>query len=242
MELTLLGTGSILTDRLSACAIIDSCILVDVPNGSVKTARRAGFPPSEFDICLVTHFHADHFFDCVFLLLELGLRQVRSRPFYFVGPTGLEDRVRSLFTSSYPESLDKVFQNSAVEFVEIDETGAKLKLYDYGIEAVEVRHKTARALGYLVRKDGRAVAFSGDSELCPGVEYLCGSSECAVLDASFLQPRSGHMGVSDTVELAAKYPSCRIIATHTTDEVFELGDAPFRVGRDGDIFEVGVKS
>ncbi|MEU8321856.1 hypothetical protein AB0C33_26190 [Nonomuraea sp. NPDC048881] len=94
MRLHFIGTGSIFTDRMSASALIDGTLLVDTPNGSVKAMRRGAIDLTAIDLCLITHLHADHFFDIIFLLREQGLLRERDRELVLLGPAGLEERVR----------------------------------------------------------------------------------------------------------------------------------------------------
>ncbi|WP_410640888.1 MBL fold metallo-hydrolase [Amycolatopsis sp. lyj-346] len=234
MRLRLVGTGSILTSHLSACTLIDDRILVDVPNGSVKAIRRCSVNPGSLRGCLISHFHADHYFDVVFLLLELGLRQVQDQDFHLAGPRGLEERVDILFKLAYPESWEKVRENSRVAFHEWPDSGGELKMDNYTIQAVPVIHSIAPAFGYLVDDGTVAAGFSGDSELCEGIHRIVAKASTAVLDASFTEPRGGHMGISDLVDLAEKYPSTRIIATHLSDQVREREWPGVRLPADGD--------
>jgi ribonuclease BN (tRNA processing enzyme) len=219
MKLQILGTGSILTTSLSACAIVDDRVLVDVPNGSMKAMRRAGLVPAMLDVCVITHFHADHYFDVVFLLLEQGLRNVRSSDFILAGPPGLEDRVERLFELSYPESWEKVRENSRVSFQELPVDGGQLMAYGYTITAIPVKHRTPVAFGYLVSGQDATIGFSGDTERCANLDELLTAANVAVLDASFISARSGHMGVDDVIDLKEKHPAVHIITTHMTDEV-----------------------
>ncbi|MEU4762324.1 MBL fold metallo-hydrolase [Actinosynnema sp. NPDC023794] len=234
----LVGTGSILTSALSACALVNDRILVDVPNGAVKTLRRQGVEPGSLDACLITHFHADHYFDVVFLLLELGLRRVRDEDFLLAGPRGLEERVDTLFRLAYPESWDKVRKNSRVKFHEWTDHGGEITSGGHTVRAVPVAHTATPAFGYLVGDGDATTGFSGDSELCDGVETIMRACSTAVLDASFIERRAGHMGVSDLVDLARRFPDVRVLATHVSDEV-RGGDWPgVQVPDDGDRYSV----
>ncbi|MCM1234444.1 MAG: MBL fold metallo-hydrolase [Ruminococcus flavefaciens] len=75
MNIRLLGTGSIWAgsiwaEELGACALIDGTILLDCPNGLIKIMRKKKININNIDVCIITHFHADHYFDIPFLLLE----------------------------------------------------------------------------------------------------------------------------------------------------------------------------
>lgn len=233
----MLGTGSILTDRLSASVLVDSSLLVDIPNGCMKSMRRAGLDPTSLQACLVTHMHADHFFDSVFLFLELGLRTSRSTPFVVVGPLGVEERLNQLFALSYPESWTRVRKNVQPVFHEIDENGGSLVVNAYSIRAVVVDHTVPLALGYLITdSEGKTLGVTGDSVMCPGVEEIAEQCDALVADASFLESRSGHMGLVDVERLAALRPEVPVMATHRTDEVKVSSLPNVQFPSDGDNF------
>ena len=78
MTIRLLGTGSIWAKELGSCALIDDSLLLDCPNGLIKTLKRESFNIAKIDVCILTHFHADHYFDVPFLLLEQGMRAPRE--------------------------------------------------------------------------------------------------------------------------------------------------------------------
>ncbi|ROQ54833.1 ribonuclease BN (tRNA processing enzyme) [Rathayibacter sp. PhB152] len=241
MIVTTLGTGSILTDRLSSCFIVNRDLMIDVPNGSVKAARRAGFVPMEITALLVSHFHADHFFDIVFLLLELGLRNVRENDFIIVGPPGIEARTVELFDLAYPESRERVMQNSRAVFIEVLEGGESISIGDYVITPRIVKHTVETALGFEVSDSTTSVGFSGDSELCQSIRDICSNVSTAFFDTSFLTGRKGHMGLSDIKVLIEQHPGLRVIATHMSDEVSTLtGMVMPQIPYDGQEFTISA--
>jgi ribonuclease BN (tRNA processing enzyme) len=237
MEIALIGTGSILTRRMSASALIDDKVLVDTPNGCMKALRRMGRDPARIDVCLITHFHADHFFDIVFLFLENGLRTRRERDLHLVGPEGLEARVEKLFGLSYPESWERVKSNASPRFVELGSEGGSLVVDGYSIEAVPVEHTVPLAFGYAVAgPDGGRVGFTGDTVYCAGVEKLAGECSALVVDTAFLTGRSGHMGLDDVERLASRCPEVQFVATHLSDDVNASTCTNLTIPQDGYIF------
>jgi ribonuclease BN (tRNA processing enzyme) len=239
VKLQLLGTGSILTAPLSASSIVDDRILVDAPNGAMKAMRRRGLNPETLDACFITHFHADHYFDVVFLLLEVGLRSIRDDEFLLAGPVGLEARVETLFELAYPESWKNVRKNSRVTFHEWPDNGGEISFDNYTMQAVPVQHTTDRSFGYIIHDGSSAVGFSGDSEMCDGIKTIVQNVSTAVLDASFATGRSGHMGADEVVEISAQFPAVRVIATHMSDAVRSGTWPGVLLPSDGDCYWVG---
>ena len=73
MEIIQLGTASIWPAEFSSSFLIDGHILVDCPNGLIKQMKRLDLDILKIDTVLITHFHADHYFDLPLLYLELLL-------------------------------------------------------------------------------------------------------------------------------------------------------------------------
>ena len=70
MEINIIGSGSIGATSMSASTLIDKKILIDVPNGVEKYIKKLGYNIQEIESILITHLHADHFFDIPFLMLD----------------------------------------------------------------------------------------------------------------------------------------------------------------------------
>ncbi|HEY0453838.1 MBL fold metallo-hydrolase, partial [Actinophytocola sp.] len=139
---------------------------------------------------------------------------------------------------AYPESWQKVRENSRVRFHEWPDVGGSVTAGHYSVRAVQVQHTIAPALGYIVG-DGTATAgFSGDSELCAGIDNIMLESSAAVLDASFIEQRSGHMGATDLMKIAHRFPQVRVIATHMSDEVREHTWPGVELPSDGDCYHI----
>lgn len=240
MQIKLLGTGSILTEHLSACSIIDGKIMLDCPNGVMKAMRKMGIVPTKADICLITHFHADHFFDIPFLLLEQGLRNIRENDFVIIGPKSLADRIEGLFNMAYPEDWEKIKDQSKLKTIEIANSEQKIVVNDYTITPYKVDHVGYDAYGYVIEKEGKCVGFTGDTIACPNVEKIIQSSALVFADMSFEKNSKGHMGLNDIKDLMDKYGyKCRIIPTHMTDGVRKIfSEQFFKAPTEGEEFSV----
>lgn len=218
MDISVYGTGSILTSHLSPCILIDGVMLIDCPNGSIKALRKSGINPKQIDHCIITHFHADHCFDVPFLLLEQSLGEERQKDINFIGPPGLNKYIEMLFLLAYPEDWEKVKKKARMRVYEICDTKT-LCVDDYWVTALKVQHGSCDAFGYTVTKHDKTVGFTGDSSLCPAVESIISKSNMAFVDVSFISGTQTHMGIDDVDYLLSKYSDNqhRILPTHMTD-------------------------
>ncbi|MBQ9834247.1 MAG: MBL fold metallo-hydrolase [Bacilli bacterium] len=63
MKLTFIGTGNMgSTSRANTSIIVDN-ILFDCGMGTIKQLERLGKKVKDLDCLVISHFHADHFFD-----------------------------------------------------------------------------------------------------------------------------------------------------------------------------------
>ncbi|GAA2213884.1 hypothetical protein GCM10009850_093470 [Nonomuraea monospora] len=240
MQLHFIGTGSIFHDRLSASALLDGKLLIDTPNGSIKAMRRSGIDPAVVDICLITHFHADHFFDIIFLLMEQGLLRERERELVLIGPTGFAERVVHLFEISYPGTWEQVRPKVRPRFVEFGHEGGEWSGDGYRVQALRVEHTTPIALGYSITDAaGTVFGYTGDTVLCPSVERLADTSAALALDTSFRTSKVGHMGLDDVERIADDHPGLTLFPTHLGEEVTGSDRPNIVFPEDGQSFELG---
>ena len=166
MKIQTIGTGGIFTNAVSACALVDGKLLVDCPNGAVKALRRQGVDLQAIDLCLITHFHGDHYFDLPFLLLELSLQE-RNREFQIIGPAGMFIKAKTLMQEAYEGHWEEAAESVSLTVNEVipaepDQTGKPyydyfddsdvhhFETYGYKIISYPVKHGDRQALGYVV--------------------------------------------------------------------------------------------
>jgi len=238
MEIALTGTGSILTKYLSACALVDGKIMVDCPNGVIKTMRRNGVHIPDIDICLITHFHADHIFDLPFLLVEQSAT-AREKDFVMIGPKGLYKRAKELFELGLSHKWPEIERNAKLKVVEVKD-GDTFSADGYLIETYSVVHaEDYDAYGYIINQNGKKAGFTGDSALCDSVEKIVADSDITFADMSRIKDSKTHMGMGNFEYLMNKYPSSKIVPTHMTDEAREaFSKKHFKAPVDGDVFVI----
>lgn len=216
MKLKLIGTGSIAATERSACSLIDEKILIDCGNGNVKTLVEQGVDVNSIEAILITHLHTDHFFDLPFFILLKNFNNSQTITKIYC-PKGTEKIIEHLcndYVAGQANVFEKWKNNAKVEFIEFDTLKNKEVVTGYYTNSYLVEHGDLKpAYGYIIRKENKAIGFSGDSTYCENINVIVKNSDIAVLDMSFPEKNKTHMGVGD-IENISNIFNKKIVATH----------------------------
>lgn len=244
MKLKLVGTGAIIGKERSACSLVDEKILIDCGNGIVKTLTEQGIDINNIEAILITHLHADHFFDLPFFILVKNIYKSQKMTRIYC-PKGTEKIIEHL-SNDYVAGKASVFENwkkeSKLEFVEFDNLKDEEIAKGYYADSYIVEHGEQKpAYGYVIRKENKAVGFSGDSTYCESIDIIVQNTDIAVLDMSFPKRNEAHMGVDDIEMISNKFNK-KIVATYMSKLARELAkDKNIKnliIPNDGDEIEI----
>ena len=217
MKIQFLGTGSITSKSNPSSYLIDEKLLIDCGNGIVKTILNTDNNIYEIDTLLITHLHGDHILDIPFLILMRGFIDINNILTIY-GPKRIKETIKDLIRASYSELVDdwdNFIIKAKVEFIEIEEN--EYQINDYHLKVFDVEHGSFKpAFGFIINNK---IGFSGDSALSNKIEEMLKTVEYGILDNSFLNGGSSHMGLDILKELSLKYPQTILIPTHMNDEV-----------------------
>ena len=143
MKIEMIGTGAISAKELSACTLINEEILVDMPNGVVKTLKQTDHDISKIKVVLITHLHGDHFLDIPFFMLERFFNPVEDKA-KICCPFGTKEKIEKIFEIAFPGDYDKVNEVANIEFIEFEQLNKENILEDVYVDSKLVEH------GYLV--------------------------------------------------------------------------------------------
>ncbi|MDO4378983.1 MAG: ribonuclease Z [Erysipelotrichia bacterium] len=222
MKIKLTGTGSITSMQNCASCLINEEILIDCGNGIIKSLMKNSIDIYKINIVLITHLHADHFFDLPFIILLRSFRRVKEQLVIY-GPKGLRKAIALLFEVGYAdiEDWEEHLNNGntlIMEYTELD-----VAVNKYRIKSYEVNHGNFKpAYGFTVSDEQSILGYSGDSGICLGVEEIVKKSDLAIMDCSFPQGVEAHMGVNDLERLLNQYDDKEIVATHMSSESRKL--------------------
>lgn len=243
MKIKMIGTGAISAKQRSACTLIDNKILIDCGNGIVKTLLEQNVDIKEIDTLLITHLHGDHFLDIPFLIMQRKFCSACNELNIYC-PKGTEEIIGKIINLIYSDIKDwKVLRDKTkVKFIEFDNLINNEVTNGYFVDSYEVIHGDFKpAYGFVLKNGNRSIGFSGDSAYCENIEIIVKKTDIAILDMSFIDSNSKHMGVHDIEDLISKYDK-KIITTHMSESTRqyanEIKNSKLIIPNDGDEFEI----
>lgn len=220
MKLKFIGTGALAAKQRSACTLVDNKILIDCGNGIIKTLLEQNVDANKIDTLLITHLHGDHFFDIPFLLKLRDFCNANNQLNIYC-PIGTQNVIVNLMNIAYPDSEDwTIFTDKVrVKFIEFEELNNIEVTEGYFVDSYPVKHEELiSSYGYVIRNDNKSIGFSGDSSYCDNIDKIIQESDISILDMTFIENTSEHMGIKDIEKLSVKHNK-KIVTTHMSEEV-----------------------
>lgn len=203
-------------------------ILLDAGAGTLQRLQKAGLPWQRIDRIFLTHFHLDHCLDLASILFAYRLPQLaRKKPLAVYGPPGLKRLYTRLNAAFQGWISPRGFKLTITEIGE-----ANLRMGGYTLSTKRMNHYKTRAVGYRITHAGRSLAYSGDTDFCPGITALGHQAdllilECAVTDEKKVE---GHLSPLACGQIAAEADCSHLLLTHFYP-VFKGYDIRIRVRR-----------
>ncbi len=251
MELTLLGTGtcSPVPERTPACYFLKAGarrFLIDPGPGAVNRLAQAGIDPFSVDAIFISHMHPDHCADLV--------------PWLFSYKHCLGDQLRGDIDIIAPEGFKEFFDNLMIA------NGQWVLSDNYEIKIEEVRDTRwsqggvsiisspvlhgAGGLGYRFERDGKSLAYSGDTGYCEELIELARDADALLVECSVPDDHdvNGHMRPGEVAQTGIRSGVRRLVLTHfypvvDTDKVADIVrgagyQGEITVGEDGMTIEL----
>ena len=221
MEVVILGSGTCVprirragpANLLSAWGMN---ILIDSAAGTLRQLRMAGFRQDDIDLILYTHFHPDHTGELVPFIFasKYGPGFSRTRPVKIMAAEGLLEFHEAL-KQAYGQWVEPA--PGTIEFLEIPvHMKAVQQLPPLTIASIHTRH-TPKSLAYRFEApDGKAVVFSGDTDMCPEIIEISKGADLLVLECAAPEGMKveGHMTPSEAGTVAREAGVKRLLLTH----------------------------
>jgi len=225
MKLTVLGSGIPLSGGDRACAgyLVEShgqFIVLDLGTGSFLNLKKI-VQPSKVNALFFSHYcHADHVADLTGFLQHRRMfctqNPAEAKQLDIFGPKGAKEFVDKNL-ELFPSFLQSKFPIS-VEEMEYD---AK-KVFGFSVKAKPVKH-AENSIGFRVEAEGKAIAYSGDTEYCDAIIDLGKDADLLVLQCSFPAgiKHEGHLNAKECGEIAKRANAKKLLLTHFFPEAEE---------------------
>jgi ribonuclease BN (tRNA processing enzyme) len=255
MKVTVIGcSGSFAgPDSAASCYLLEAPdavdpdrtwrVLLDLGSGALGALQRH-VDPLTVDAVLISHLHPDHFFDIsgFYVMRKYHPLGPQARiPVH--GPRGTKSRV----ARAYGLPLDPGM-NDEFEFKRLRKR--PLVVGPFTITARRVDHPV-EAYGFRVEHDGKVLAYSGDTALCPSLCELAAGADLLLAEAAFRDdvdnPPGIHMTGSDAASVARDAKVGHLVLTHIPPwhdkehaalETHGVYDGPVSLAREGATFEL----
>ena len=213
MKIDIIGSGAIFTKYNSASYLIDDNILLDIPNGTCKKLMNMKKNIHEIRNVIITHFHADHYFDFPFLYLNQMSDEGKTTVYC---DKDEHYKLHELVKLGFPHKADEMNEHISYNF------GNEFKIGKYKIEKVKVEHQEMiTAYGYIFDDGNTKIGFTGDSNLCEGSIYIANNCDYLISDCTYIEGKKSHLGIDNLQELLNKNTNLKIFTSHMNDDVRE---------------------
>lgn len=238
MRVTVLGKSPAWQDAGGACSGYlveqdDTCVLSDCGNGVFSKLRRVR-DYTQTSAVVISHMHADHFFDLVpyaFALVYAPRQQPvpvarwsgvaeRPRPALYLPPGG-GDVMRGVVNAIGAEGLI----DAAFEVHEYDPS-ATLEIGSLQLNFQPVPHYIPTWAISFTQSSGVRCVYGADHRPNDEIVEFARNAELLIMEATLPRPERsgdrGHMTPSESGEHAGRAGVERLVLTHISDELDHL--------------------
>jgi ribonuclease BN (tRNA processing enzyme) len=252
MRITVLGKSPAWQDAGGACSgyLVEAdgrCLLLDCGNGVFAKLRAA----RDFtDVCavVISHLHADHFFDLVPYAYALSYshraRAAGTRPLLYAPPGARETFRRVTGAWDAEELIEHAF-----ELHEYD-PARELTVDPLHVRFHEVPH-FIRTHAVQVRAEGANFTYGADCRPNDAIVAFARETDLLMLEATLERPEDegcrGHLTPAEAGEHARRAGARRLVLTHMSadhdaswarEEAERMFDGPVELAREGAVYEL----
>lgn len=218
-------------------------VVMDLGSGALGALHRH-IDPLTVDAVVISHLHADHFFDISGYYVMRKYHPTGPQPRIPVwGPRGTKNRVAKAYGLPLDPGMTEEFRFRRIpsEPWEIGPFTFRADRVDHPIEAYAFR----------VECGGRTLAYSGDTAACPALVELARGADLFLSEAAFRDdednPPHIHMTGSEAAAVAQEAKVGMLVLTHippwhdkqaAMHEAHGVFDGPILLASEGSTYQV----
>jgi ribonuclease BN (tRNA processing enzyme) len=220
MELTVLGSGTLIAQRDRSCAGYavrheNGVALLDCGPGCLLRLQQAGIAVTVISLILISHFHWDHVAELPAFLNSVWLqRENGACPLRLAGPVGL---------SAW---LDRIMADDSDWLPDLNLECHELNGQPQTIGSLHIlsgrNFHTENSLSFRVENiHGTSLFYSGDTDYQKSLVPLASEVDLAVVECSWTQQHrgNGHLDLQLASRFAAEARVRSLLLTHFYQEV-----------------------
>ncbi|MFP3867432.1 MAG: MBL fold metallo-hydrolase [Desulfobacteraceae bacterium] len=218
MEVIIIGSGTAVpSPRRGPPAVAlkaaGKVVLLDLGAGTLRALLSVDLDFTRVDIIGLSHFHVDHVGDLAPFLFatHYSLGYHRQAPFWLLAAQGFTDFFHGL-KGAFGDWIEP--PPGLMKVKELSTTGPdEFRGDDLMIKTAPVRH-IASSIAFRIEAEGRAVVYSGDTDISDSLVNLATGADLLILEAANPTKIPGHLTPAEAGELASRTGVPRLILTH----------------------------
>jgi ribonuclease BN (tRNA processing enzyme) len=188
-------------------------VFLDLGPGVLRAMLRYALNFSDIDVLCLTHLHPDHVGDLVPFLFatRYSLGYTRQEPFQLLAARGFRE---------FYGHLQKAFGQwvepppGLMQLKELDPAGPEEVVLERVVIKSAPTNHTEGSLAYRVEAEGRALVYSGDTDMSESLVELARGADLLVLECANPRKVPGHLTPREAGRLAAKAGVPRLVLSH----------------------------
>ena len=220
-RITILGSGTCVPSLVrNPCSLLMQTggenLLFDCGPGTMRRLLEIGVSIFEISHIFLSHFHPDHSGELASFLfaLKYPAPPTQKQPLTIVAGQGF---------GSFFECLKKVYGDWIVlpadlfKVIELDTKKADYQSFPaFSVSSMPVAHRPESLAYRIVDADGKALVYSGDTDVCDGLAAIATDADLMICESAFPddQKIDGHLTPSLAGTIAQTAKVRRLVLTH----------------------------